>query len=213
METCCTEYDFLLKILVLGDSGVGKTSLLYRYTEDTFLPAFIPTIGVDFKIRTVAVAGRTVKVQLWDTAGQERFRAIVRSFYKGAHGVLLVYDVTDEASFLSLGSWLEEVEECASPALAKVLVANKTDMPERQVDRKRAQGWAEQQGLGMVETSARSHQGVEEVFLGMVKGLLEELVGREGREGREGRGQSREEVLGLGEGREEGRQAGNCLCY
>ena len=92
-------YDSLIKLLLIGDSGVGKSCLLLRFSEDSFQTSFITTIGIDFKIRTIEMDGKRVKLQIWDTAGQERFRTITQAYYRGAMGILLVYDVTDEASF------------------------------------------------------------------------------------------------------------------
>ena len=95
-------YDFLIKLLLIGDSGVGKSCCLLRFSEDSFTPSFITTIGIDFKIRTIELDGKRVKLQIWDTAGQERFRTITTAYYRGAMGILLVYDVTDERSFNSM---------------------------------------------------------------------------------------------------------------
>lgn len=95
-------YDFLIKLLLIGDSGVGKSCCLLRFSEDSFTPSFITTIGIDFKIRTIELDGKKVKLQIWDTAGQERFRTITTAYYRGAMGILLVYDVTDERSFNSV---------------------------------------------------------------------------------------------------------------
>lgn len=104
-----TDYDYVFKILLIGDSAVGKSSLLLRFAEDIFSDSFLPTIGVDFKIRTIEAAGSKVKLQMWDTAGQERFKSILTSYYKGTHGVLLVYDITDRKSFIDVQNWINDV--------------------------------------------------------------------------------------------------------
>merc|ERR1712159_656276 len=100
------EYDYLFKLLLIGDSGVGKSCLLFRFADDTYQESYISTIGVDFKIRTVELEGKTIKLQIWDTAGQERFRTITSSYYRGAHGIIVVYDVTDQESFNNVKTWL-----------------------------------------------------------------------------------------------------------
>merc|ERR1712072_230852 len=101
-------FDMQIKLLMIGDSGVGKTCLLLRYANDTFSPTFITTIGIDFKIKTIELDGKVIKLQIWDTAGQERFRTITSSYYRGAHGIIVVYDVTDQESFNNVKTWLNE---------------------------------------------------------------------------------------------------------
>lgn len=104
----------LIKLLLIGDSGVGKSCLLLRFSDDSFTPSFITTIGIDFKIRTITLDGKRIKLQIWDTAGQERFRTITTAYYRGAMGILLVYDVTDEKSFGNIRNWVKNIEQHAS---------------------------------------------------------------------------------------------------
>ena len=128
------DYDYLFKILLIGNSGVGKSSLLLRFSDDTFTGNFMPTIGVDFKIRTLEVDGKTIKLQIWDTAGQERFKTITNSYYKGAHGIIVTYDVTDKESYKNIDNWMNEVEKHASDNVSRILVGNKSDLEDsRQV--------------------------------------------------------------------------------
>ena len=123
-----TDYDYVFKVLLIGDSGVGKSSLLMRFSDDVFTGNFLPTIGVDFKIRTIQAEGSVVKLQMWDTAGQEKFKTIVSAYYKGAHGIILVYDITDRRSFMDLQSWLDESEKYSKQNVVRVLVGNKKDL-------------------------------------------------------------------------------------
>ena len=120
-------FDLQVKLLMIGDSGVGKTCLLLRYANDSFSPTFITTIGIDFKIKTVPIDNHVVKLQIWDTAGQERFRTITTSYFRGAQGILLVYDVTDRGSFENISNWVGQIEQHADINVTKVLVGNKCD--------------------------------------------------------------------------------------
>ena len=115
-------------MLLIGNSGVGKSSLLVRFAEDIFTDNFMPTIGVDFKIKTVDVDSKQIKLQIWDTAGQERFKTITSSYYKGAHGIIVVYDITDRESFSNIQTWMAEVEKHASDNISRILVGNKCDL-------------------------------------------------------------------------------------
>lgn len=122
------EYDFMFKILLVGNSAVGKSSLLMRFADDIFTDNFLPTIGVDFKIRTIESSGSIVKLQMWDTAGQEKFKTITSAYYKGAHGVILTYDITDRKSFVDLQNWLSEIDKYSKENVVKILVGNKNDL-------------------------------------------------------------------------------------
>ena len=124
------DYDHLIKLLLIGDSGVGKSCLLLRFSDGSFTTSFITTIGIDFKIKTVELDGKRIKLQIWDTAGQERFRTITTAYYRGAMGILLVYDVTDESSFNNIRNWIRNIEQHASDNVNKILVGNKADMDE-----------------------------------------------------------------------------------
>jgi Ras-related protein Rab-1A len=176
------DYDYLFKILLIGNSGVGKSSLLLRFADDTFTDNFMPTIGVDFKIRTLEVDGRTIKLQIWDTAGQERFKTITSSYYKGAHGIIVVYDITDKESFKNIDTWMNEVEKHASDNVSRILVGNKCDMDEsRQVSTDEGKELADQYNIRFMETSAKESANVEEAFTLMTKEIKSRVVHTEAR--------------------------------
>lgn len=162
------EYDYLFKLLLIGDSGVGKSCLLLRFADDTYTESYISTIGVDFKIRTIELDGKTIKLQIWDTAGQERFRTITSSYYRGAHGIIIVYDCADQESFNNVKQWLLEIERYAGENVVKLLVGNKCDLTTKKVvDYSTAKEYADQLGIPFLETSAKSSSNVETAFMTM----------------------------------------------
>eukprot|EP00826_Nyctotherus_ovalis_P054154 TRINITY_DN707_c0_g2_i3.p1 TRINITY_DN707_c0_g2~~TRINITY_DN707_c0_g2_i3.p1 ORF type:complete len:210 (-),score=53.95 TRINITY_DN707_c0_g2_i3:149-778(-) len=159
------EYNYLFKILLIGNSAVGKSCLLLRYTDDIFNENYISTIGVDFKIKTVTHRDSVIKLQIWDTAGQERFKTITGSYYKGAHGIMVVYDVTDRESFQAVEGWLAEVEKRAAKDVVKVLIGNKADLAgDRKVSYEEGLEMAKQWGMKFLETSAKSGTNVQQCF-------------------------------------------------
>jgi len=151
--------------LIIGDSGVGKSCLLLRFADDVFTESYISTIGVDFKIRTLDLQGKTLKLQIWDTAGQERFRTITSSYYRGAHGIIVVYDITDAESFQNVTQWLHEIDRYASSGVNKLLVGNKSDLSsKRQVSYEQAKEFADSMNMEFIETSAKQSNNVDRAF-------------------------------------------------
>ncbi|XP_064106574.1 ras-related protein Rab-27A-like isoform X2 [Macrobrachium nipponense] len=163
------DYDYLIKFLALGDSGVGKTSFLYQYTEGIFQQQFISTVGIDFREKRLIYRGdgtgrpQGVHLQLWDTAGQEKFRSLTTAFYRDAMGFLLLFDLTNEQSFLDIRSWLEQLKThayCDNPDI--ILCGNKVDLSDQRIiSEQRGKEVAEKFGLHYIETSAASGQNVE----------------------------------------------------
>ncbi|XP_050175623.1 ras-related protein Rab-4B isoform X1 [Myiozetetes cayanensis] len=166
-------YDFLFKFLVIGSAGTGKSCLLHHFIESKFKQDSNHTIGVEFGSRVVSVGGRTVKLQIWDTAGQERFRSVTRSYYRGAAGALLVYDITSRETYNSLSHWLSDARTLASPNIVIVLCGNKRDLePDREVTFLEASRFAQENELMFLETSALSGENVEEAFLKCARTIL-----------------------------------------
>jgi len=166
MQHISQEYDYLFKVLIIGDSAVGKSCMLMRFAEDTWTESFISTIGVDFKIRSVELDGKAIRLQIWDTAGQERFRTITSSYYRGAHGIIVVYDVTDGESFNNVKMWLSEIDRYAAQNVCKILIGNKSDLADkRAVTRAEAQEFADSLGIDYLETSARNDTNIEKTFM------------------------------------------------
>lgn len=165
-------YDFLFKLLLIGDSGVGKTCVLFRFAEDAFNSTFISTIGIDFKIRTIEMDGKKIKLQIWDTAGQERFRTITTAYYRGAMGIMLVYDITNEKSFDNIKNWIRNIEEHATSDVEKMVLGNKCDMNDRrQISKERGEQLAIEYGIKFMETSAKASINVEEAFLTLARDI------------------------------------------
>eukprot|EP00262_Sarcandra_glabra_P016708 TRINITY_DN5530_c0_g2_i1.p1 TRINITY_DN5530_c0_g2~~TRINITY_DN5530_c0_g2_i1.p1 ORF type:complete len:218 (+),score=33.20 TRINITY_DN5530_c0_g2_i1:45-698(+) len=159
------EYDYLFKIVLIGDSGVGKSNILSRFTRNEFCLESKSTIGVEFATRTLQVEGKTVKAQIWDTAGQERYRAITSAYYRGAVGALLVYDITKKQTFESIQRWLRELRDHADSNIVIMMTGNKSDLNHlRVVPEEDAQALAEKEGLSFLETSALGAQNVENAF-------------------------------------------------
>lgn len=171
------DYDYLIKLLLIGDSGVGKSCLLLRFSDDSFTTSFITTIGIDFKIRIFELDGKRIKLQIWDTAGQERFRTITTAYYRNAMGILLVYDVTDESSFNNIRNWIKNIEQHASDNVNKILVGNKADMDEskRAVPTARGQALADEYGIKFFETSAKTNLNVEQAFFSIARDIKQRL--------------------------------------
>ncbi|TBU35532.1 ras-domain-containing protein [Dichomitus squalens] len=181
-------WHYVLKFIITGDAAVGKSSLLIRLTDQRFLANPDPTLGVEFgsKLITIPEENKVVKLQCWDTAGTESFRSITRSYYRGAAGCLLVYDVTSRQSFVNVRSWLQDVREHADPHLTCILVGNKIDLctddpnapapkRKREVTTEEGELWAQEEGLLFVEASAKSGENVEAAFERATRDILEKV--------------------------------------
>jgi len=171
------KYDYLIKLLLIGDSGVGKSCLLLRYSDDSFTSSFITTIGIDFKIKSILIDESKVKLQIWDTAGQERFRTITTAYYRGAMGILLVYDVADETSFGNVRNWMRQIDQNAAENVNRILIGNKCDVDaaERKVSFEQGKALADEFGIKFFETSAKLNTNVDTAFMSISKDIVERL--------------------------------------
>jgi len=166
-------YDFLMKYIIIGEAGTGKSCLLHHFTHNSFKNHSQHTIGVEFSSRTVKLGEKRIKLQLWDTAGQERFRSVTRSYYRGAAGALLVYDITKRESFSNLSRWLADARALANPQLVVVLVGSKSDREEdREVEWAEASKWAAENDVHFLETSSLTGENVEAPFLLAARAIL-----------------------------------------
>ena len=159
------QYDYLFKIVLIGDSGVGKSNMLSRFTKNEFNIESKATIGVEFATKCITFNNKVIKAQIWDTAGQERFRAITSSYYKGAMGALLVYDISKKNTFDNLDRWLNEVRAFTKPEVCIVLVGNKSDLTDlREVQQEESIKYSAEQKITFFETSALTSTNIEKLF-------------------------------------------------
>ena len=167
--------ELLYKILLLGDTSVGKTCFLMRYTDNTFQEIHMSTIGLDYKLKNVQLEdGKFVKIQIWDTAGQDRFRSITKNYYKGAHGIILLYDITDRKSYDNVKTWVEQIREEVSEKVSIILVGNKIDDVEgRKVKTEEGEKLAKEIGLSFFECSAKTGENIDLIFNELVKKTVE----------------------------------------
>jgi small GTP-binding protein len=169
------KYHQLMKLIVVGDSGTGKSSLLHRFVEDTFSEDQTQTIGVEFGAKVVQLLGKRIKLQIWDTAGQERYKSVTRSYYRGAMGCLIVYDITSRSSYEHVPQWLADVRNLAGKDVVVMLIGNKSDLAnsdKRAVSHNEASVYAQECGLMHFETSAATGELVSDAFLKVAKTAL-----------------------------------------
>ena len=169
-----SDYQYIFKLILIGNSGVGKSSIIQRYMKNTFEESYKCTIGVDFLMKTLNLKGKTVKLQLWDTAGQEKYKSMVASYYRGANVALVVFDITNHASFDSLPVWIENYYKNGPEEKNIILIGNKKDMEEsRQVTRQEAEIFSETNNMMYFETSAKEGDNIEYIFTYAAEKLLE----------------------------------------
>ena len=168
-----SEPSITFKILTIGESGVGKTCILRRFVENKFLKNHLATIGIDFKTKTLNINDQEIKLKIWDTAGQERFRNITNQYYKGADGIVLVFDVTDEASFEKIKDWMDQIlSNTQQEEIGLVLLGNKCDMEPRNVTEEQGKKMAEDLKISYFETSALTGQGIKEAFEQLTRDIM-----------------------------------------
>ncbi|KAL4237855.1 Ras-related protein Rab-15 [Mactra antiquata] len=166
-------YDHLLRLLLVGETGVGKTCILCRFASGDFVESHISTIGIDFKMKTIDIEGKTVKTQIWDTAGQERFEAITKQFYRRAQGILLVFDICSRKSYEAIPKWLDHVRQFCKENVVITLIGNKSDrIEQRQVPYVEAQMFADENSINYFEVSARNRNNVDKPFMDMCRDIL-----------------------------------------
>jgi Ras-related protein Rab-1A len=167
------KYDYLFKLIVIGDTNTGKSCLLERFTDDTYISDFISTIGVDFKVKTINIDDKIIKTQIWDTAGQCRFRSITNSYYRGAHGIIISFDITNKISFKNIEQWIRNVKDFGSDNSIKLIIGTKSDLiEERQVSKEEIDTLVNELNINYIETSAKENNNINEVFVTICKEIL-----------------------------------------
>ena len=175
------EYDLMFKILLLGDSGVGKSSLLLRYTKHEFNVDMRSTIGVEFALKYLKIDNFQLKVQIWDTAGMERYRSITSAYYKGAKGVIIVYDICREKSFENVDKWIEDFKSKADEDAVILLIGNKNDLDDkREVNKEEAELKAQKNKFAFMETSAKDNNNVDKAFETLFKEIVKNYKDKNG---------------------------------
>ncbi|CAK61540.1 unnamed protein product (macronuclear) [Paramecium tetraurelia] len=177
MSKADDDYDYLFKIVLSGDSGVGKSNLLLRFTKNQFNADSKTTIGVEFATRSITISGKVVKAQIWDTAGQERYRAITAAYYRGAIGAVLVYDITNKQSFEAVEQWIQEVRENADKDIVIMIIGNKSDLKHlRAIRTESGQDLAQMYKVAFMEASAQDGTNVDQAFIQIIQQIYQNLT-------------------------------------
>ena len=174
------EEEIKIKIMLLGESQIGKTSLIQRYVKNNFNLSYITTVGIDFQLKQIKMNNKSIKLQIWDTAGQERFKNITKSYFHSSDGFIVGYDITSRLSFTNVSTWLKEINDNAPEEIQKILIGNKCDLNEREVTTEEGQKLAEENGMKFFETSAKNDINVKETFESITKDILDAQYKEEG---------------------------------
>lgn len=175
MSRAIPSYDLQAKLLIVGDSGVGKSCLLLRFCENNFTTSHLATIGIDFKMKTIEIEGKRVRVQTWDTAGQEKYKTITQTYYRGANGIILTYAIDDRESFANVENWMKQIKENSNDNASIILVGNKSDLPERRVNYDEGKRLADSHGIQFFETSAKDARNINDTFYAITRDIKHKI--------------------------------------
>lgn len=185
------QYESLYKIVLVGDFDVGKQEIIKRFVDNTYQGKYVTTVAVDLTVKLIELDGKKIKLQLWDTVGNERYRSLTTAYFRGAQGVMVVYDITKERSFNSLTDWYRQIEEYASPEVVTMVLGNRCDQElQREVAKERGQQVASQFGVKFYEVSPKTGQNVAEAFMSLVGEIHSRMEEKQSRDGREQRSPS-----------------------
>ena len=168
------DYDYIFKIVLIGDTCVGKSCILVRFSDDVFVENYVTTIGVDFRFKTMIIKNKIAKIQIWDTAGQERYRSITTAYYRGAAAIIICCDSTNKESFYNINNWIEEISKYTDKDVDKLILMNKCDLiEERKIDKNDISKFEKESGLKVMEVSAKTGKGVDKAFEYIIEKLID----------------------------------------
>ena len=168
------DYDYIFKIVLIGDTCVGKSCILVRFSDDVFVENYVTTIGVDFRFKTMIIKNKIAKIQIWDTAGQERYRSITTAYYRGAASIIICCDSTNKESFYNINNWIEEISKYTDKDVDKLVLMNKCDLvQERQIDKNEISKFEKESGLKIMEVSAKTGNGIDKAFEYIIGKLID----------------------------------------
>ena len=168
------DYDYIFKIVLIGDTCVGKSCILVRFSDDVFVENYVTTIGVDFRFKTMIVKNKIAKIQIWDTAGQERYRSITTAYYRGAAAIIICCDSTNKESFYNINNWIEEISKYTDKDVDKIVLMNKCDLvEERQIDKNEIAKFEKDNGIKIMEVSAKTGNGIDKAFEYIIEKLID----------------------------------------
>ena len=168
------DYDYIFKIVLIGDTCVGKSCILVRFSDDVFVENYVTTIGVDFRFKTMIVKNKIAKIQIWDTAGQERYRSITTAYYRGAAAIIICCDSTNKESFYNINNWIDEISKYTDKDVDKIILMNKCDLvEERQIDKNEISKFEKENGIKIMEVSAKTGNGINKAFEYIIEKLID----------------------------------------
>ena len=168
------DYDYIFKIVLIGDTCVGKSCILVRFSDDVFSENYVTTIGVDFRFKTMIIKNKIAKIQIWDTAGQERYRSITTAYYRGAAAIIICCDSTNKDSFYNLNNWIDEIAKYTDRDVDKLILMNKCDLVEnRQIDKSEISKFEKENGVKIMEVSAKTGDGIDKAFEFIIEKLID----------------------------------------
>ena len=167
------EYEFIIKILIIGDSTVGKTNFVYKFSEDKFSENYFASTGIELKTTSIQIDGKSIKIQLWDTAGQEKYRAMTKNLYLKSQGIIILFDITNETSFINLKNWMSQIKESCGEDIPILLVGNKIDLEDnRVINKERAMEYANNENIEYIEVSSKTGENINKALTSLLQKIL-----------------------------------------